>query len=167
MSLALAEDTQLLTVSLDGTVEAATLIGESYQIEVKGINTGQSSDDVEPFIVQVNFIGCPEVDRTYCATCDKNMFEIEDTDNSDYIWSNTKGCTQCRYGWEQFLYESSDDIIRGCQLRTSWEYRDELILGQQCSWGAVLAPESLSNSTMTCKPCTELIEGCALCTSNT
>ena len=114
VSLILDEETQLLTVSLDGTIEASDLIGSSYQIEVKGLNTGQSADDVEAFVIEVNFIGCQDVDRTFCATCDKSQFEVEDTENSEYIWSNTKGCTQCRYGWEQYLYESSDGIIRGC-----------------------------------------------------
>ena len=99
---------------------------------MKGYNTGQDPSEVEAHIININFIGCPEQERTACSTCDRELFEVIDTVNSDFIWSSTKGCTQCRYGWEQFLYESTTtpgDIIRGCQLRTSYKYRKELIEG--------------------------------------
>ena len=98
--------TRILRVAPDESVEAADLMGQTYEIQVKGRNTDQAFADVTPALIHVNFIGCAEADTTGCASCDRELFEVVDTINSDYIWSSTRGCTACRYGWEQELYES-------------------------------------------------------------
>ena len=151
---------------------------------MKGVNSGQSADDVTAAVIIVNFIGCV-VDDKGCKSCNRDEFEAVDTANADYIWANTKGCTQCYQAWEPYLYESTTtpstdcktngncDIIRGCLHRHPFERRrndgtddNDLNEGEQCGWGAVLSPISARDSTLVCKPCTEVINGCALCSSH-
>ena len=108
---------QVLTIELDGTIPASDLKGTSKEITITGLNTGQTSADVEPLVININFIECPEVNQTACTTCNRELFEVVDAVNSDYIWASTKGCTKCRYGWEQYLYPSTEtpgEIIRDC-----------------------------------------------------
>ena len=63
----LSDTTQVLTVELDGTIEAKDLRGISKMITVKGLNTGQMPDDIiDPLVINVNFIECPEVTQTAC-----------------------------------------------------------------------------------------------------
>ena len=51
--------------------------------------------------------------------------------------------------------------------RRGYKYRRIKNEGEQCSYGGVLAPKSISDETLDCKPCAELINGCALCDSHT